>query len=401
MEQSPPISEAPKSPLFGLPLEARHHIYRALCGTETHMFLLDGDLQILEFQGADDSSYRFIAAEPEYQNPRWARRVDSSWGCHWRCEERYLDGAKGQASATHTPLLPLLLSSKALCLDFIRFISQPTQHVQFTDLETIDMTLSTTVPQPPSKLPETISSREVKQYHLFESLRNVDLTLRLPMSVINTLFIHYFAYHADTKIFPRPGGTPEGSGRQREHGQWMRIWPNLLGMHHLQRLTLWLDHDKAFGWDQVAETQILQGLSDIMPTLKNQKVDVTVNLPRLIPRELNARTAKDVFVDSAAAFQIQRRTRLPWAIRLPDDNWPPPGMDEETWKEYEEKDNVAWATNGENAQPPPDIPQEYWFSPFDNFGENIMEQLRYDIYSRAYQNHPVLGSQMSGEMGYI
>ncbi|KAI8165140.1 hypothetical protein K4K54_007266 [Colletotrichum sp. SAR 10_86] len=287
-------------------------------------------------------------------------------------------------------LLPLLLSSKALCLDFISFISRPMQHVHFTDLETIDMTLSTTVPQPPSQLPETVSSREAKQYHLFESLRNVDLTLRLPMSVVNTLFIHYFAYHDDTKIFPRPGGNPEGSGRQREHGQWTRIWANLLGMHHLQRLTLWLDHDKAFGWDQVAETQILQGLSDIMPALKSQKVDVSVNLPRLIPRDRGARTAKDEFVDSAAAFQIQRRTRLPWAIRLPNYNWS--GADEE-------KDRVAWATIEENAQPPPDTPLEYCFSPFDDFEENIMKQLGYDIYSRAYQNHPVLGAQDNPHLG--
>ncbi|EQB45296.1 hypothetical protein CGLO_15846 [Colletotrichum gloeosporioides Cg-14] len=343
----------------------------------------------MECQGADDSS-RYLTDKPEYENPRWIRRVDSTWGCHWRCEERYLDGLEGQATPIHMLLLPFLLSSKGLYLDFIRFISQPTQYVHFTDLETIDMTLSTTVPQPPSKLPETVSSREVKQYHLFESLRNVDLTLRLPMSVINTLFIHYFSYHDETKMLPRPGGTPEGSGRQREHDQWMRIWPNLLGMHHLQRLTLWLDHDKAFDWEQVAETQILQGLSDIMPALKSQKVDVTVNLPRLTPRKRNARTAKDVFVDSAAAFQIQRRTRLPWAIRLLNENWS--GADEE-------KDRVAWATNEENAQPPPDIPLEYCFSPFDDFEENIMKQLGYDVYSRAYQNHPVLGAQDNPNWG--
>lgn len=113
MQQPPPISEAPKSPLFDLPLEIRHHIYRTLWGTATHLFFIDGDSQIMECQGADDSS-RYPADEPEYKNPRWIRRVDSTWGCHWRCEERYLDGAEGQATPIHMPLLPLLLSSKGL-----------------------------------------------------------------------------------------------------------------------------------------------------------------------------------------------------------------------------------------------------------------------------------------------
>ncbi|KAF3800373.1 hypothetical protein GCG54_00002406 [Colletotrichum gloeosporioides] len=68
MQQSPPTSEAPKSPLFDLPLEVRHHTYRTLWGTATHLFLLNGDLQIMECQGADDSS-QYLADKPEYENP--------------------------------------------------------------------------------------------------------------------------------------------------------------------------------------------------------------------------------------------------------------------------------------------------------------------------------------------
>ncbi|KAK2773105.1 hypothetical protein CKAH01_13649 [Colletotrichum kahawae] len=313
MHNSVTVKEVQESPLLALPLEVRYQIYRTLWGTATHLFLLDGDLQIMECQGADDSSHRYPADETEYENPRWIRRVDSTWGCHWRCEERYLDGAEGRATAIHMPLLPLLLSSKALCLDVTCFISQPTQHVHFTDLETIDLTLSATMQQTRSKLPEAQPSREAKQCHLFKSLCNVDLTLRLPISVINTLFVHFFGKFKQTEMLPRPGGTPEGSGRQREHGQWMRMWPNLLEMQHLRQLTLWLDHDKALGWDQVAEAQILQGLSDIMPALKNRKIETE-----------------------------------------------------------ELKDEVVWANNGENPPAPADVRKSFWPEPFDEFVFNAV-----------------------------
>ncbi|KAL3291008.1 hypothetical protein RB213_002661 [Colletotrichum asianum] len=367
--QQPAISEAPEPPLFDLPLEVRQNIYRTLCGTETHLFLLDGDLQIMECQGADDSSHRFIAAEPEYQNPRWARRVDSSWGCHWRCEERYLDGAEGQATAIHMPLLPLLLSSKRLCSDVICFISQSTQHVHFTDLDTIDLALSTTIQQTVPKLPETQPSRELKQCHLFNSLRDVNLTLRLPMALVNTLFVPFFSKMEQLKMLPRPGGTPEGSGRQREHEQWMRIWPSLEKMDSLLRVGLWLDHDTEFCWGDVSETQILQSLSGIMPMLRSRNVHVNVNLPQLLSDAYGVED--DYFVHVSPEFQLERRTRLPWIVR----GFPP--------------NDVMWMHNKENGRPPPHVPNgRFMYAQNDWY---IFHVLGYDTECDEFVYHPLVG----------
>uniref|UniRef100_L2FZF4 DUF7730 domain-containing protein n=2 Tax=Colletotrichum fructicola (strain Nara gc5) TaxID=1213859 RepID=L2FZF4_COLFN len=375
MQQPPPTSEAPKSPLFDLPLEVRHHIYRTLWGTATHLFLLDGDLQIMECQGADDSS-RYPADEPEYENPKWIRRVDSTWGCHWRCEERYLDGAEGQATAIHMSLLPLLLSSKWLCSDVIGFISQPTHHVHLTDLDTIDLALSTTIQQTVSKLPETQPSRELKQCHLFKSLRNVNLTLRLPMALVNTLFVPFFSKMEELKTLPRPGGTPEGSGCRREYEQWMRIWPSLAAMNSLLRVGLWLDHDTEFCWEDVSETQILQGLSGIMPMLRSRDVQVNVNLPQLLskPRGIE----DDYFVHVSPEFQLQRRTRLPWIVR----DYPP--------KE------VMWMHNEENGRPPPHVPNgRFMYAQNDWY---IFHVLGYDTECDEFVYHPLVGVDFtSGE----
>ncbi|KAF4831605.1 hypothetical protein CGCTS75_v005098 [Colletotrichum tropicale] len=329
----------------------------------------------MECQGADDSSHRFIADGPEFENPRWVRRVDSSWGCHWRCEERYLDGVEGQASAIHMPLLPLLLSSKALCSDVVCFISQPTQHVHFTDLDTIDLALSTTIQQIVSKLPETQPSCKLKQCHLFKSLRNVNLTLRLPMALVNTLFVPFFSKMEQLKTLPRPGGTPEGSGCQREYDQWMRIWPSLEKMDSLLRVGLWLDHDTEFCWGDVSETQILQGLSGIMPMLRSRNVQVNVNLPSLLKPYGEE---DDHFIDVTPEFQLQRRTRLPWIVSCFS------ALGSSTLEK-----KVAWVDNRENGRPPPHVPkgqckhaQNDWY---------IFHVLGYDTECDEFVYHPLVG----------
>ncbi|KAF4413486.1 hypothetical protein CFRS1_v009336 [Colletotrichum fructicola] len=62
----------------------------------------------------------------KFDDPVWIRRVESSWGCHWKCEEIYLNGAEGDDRISHMPLLSLLLTSKTMYFDVVQFFSHPT-----------------------------------------------------------------------------------------------------------------------------------------------------------------------------------------------------------------------------------------------------------------------------------
>lgn len=108
------MDSTPRSPFFAAPLEIRQHIYRMIWGAETHLFLDEGQLNIMPCQGEDDVSWRRPHSETKFNDSRWIRRVDSDWGCHWKCEEAYLDGIEQPSRACHMPLLPILLSSKMM-----------------------------------------------------------------------------------------------------------------------------------------------------------------------------------------------------------------------------------------------------------------------------------------------
>lgn len=116
------MASAPDIPLSNAPLEIRWKIYEELFGRATHLFLHDDKLHVLPCQGTDDVSHRVPRDDanmsdiddPIWTDTFWIRRVESSWGCHWQCEEKYFDGVENPVQAVHTPLLPLLLSSKAM-----------------------------------------------------------------------------------------------------------------------------------------------------------------------------------------------------------------------------------------------------------------------------------------------
>ncbi|KAF3797860.1 hypothetical protein GCG54_00002405 [Colletotrichum gloeosporioides] len=156
----------------------------------------------------------------------------------------------------------------------------------------------------------------------------------------------------ELKTLPRPGGTPEGSGRQREHEQWMRIWPSLAKMDSLLRVGLWLDHDTEFCWEDVSETQILQGLSGIMPMLRSRDVQVNVNLPQLISR--------------------------------------PRGIEDDYFV------HVMWMHNEENGRPPPHVPNgRFMYAQNDWY---IFYVLGYDTECDEFVYHPLVGVDFtSGE----
>lgn len=105
-----------QSSFFKLAAEIRQQIYGDLYPDGVHFLLVDGVPRLTRCEGADDDSDRRPGGNAGYFDPLWARRVESSWGCHWRCEEAYLNMKEGQVTGSHqdAPAIPELLACKRL-----------------------------------------------------------------------------------------------------------------------------------------------------------------------------------------------------------------------------------------------------------------------------------------------
>lgn len=203
----------------------------------------------------------------------------------------------------------------------VQFLSQPTQYIHFTDLETISGLFCASFPAN-SSLSQARSKK--KSWPVLRSMRNICLTLRLSLRLLGTLYVPFLsrpAMQQKINMPPRPFATPEGSGCLRQYKQWERLWPSLQDLPFLQSFALWLDHNGHYNWDVVYEREILQSLSDVMPTLNSRGVKVCVNLPRL-PLEITSYHNDDrYFVTKAPEFSVKRRVRLPWKCAAEGYEW--------------------------------------------------------------------------------
>lgn len=82
-----------KSHLLLAPLEIRQAIYALLVEDGVHLFLRQGQVSLSPCVGAildtRHSAERATTGD-EDSDTVWARRLDSSWGTHWKCQEAAL-----------------------------------------------------------------------------------------------------------------------------------------------------------------------------------------------------------------------------------------------------------------------------------------------------------------------
>jgi hypothetical protein len=146
-----------------------------------------------------------------------------------------------------------------------------------TDLDTLDRLA---LIEPPSEIPSPpyrVLSAEAG------SIRNLDITLRLPR-----LFFETLASHVRTSNSHEHTQTPHVS--MVPVGIWMRVWPALAArLQQLQRFHVWMDHEDGKSWSLVDERAILSSLTG---SVRPENIDclrqVTFNLPKLHPRYENA-----------------------------------------------------------------------------------------------------------------
>lgn len=85
-----------KSPFLCLPLEVRRAIYSELIPKAVHVFFQRGKVAVSRcvepevggcLTGIERQPTEHESNDPDQSQWLWARRLNSSWGPHWRCEE--------------------------------------------------------------------------------------------------------------------------------------------------------------------------------------------------------------------------------------------------------------------------------------------------------------------------
>ena len=96
----------PQSALLRLPTELRHEIYSYLLPSEVHVRLRDGNLCASAcIRGGSPFRGHALSHDIRFTDETWqdrvsmsmyARRLQSTWGLHWSCEEHtsLSDGAE-------------------------------------------------------------------------------------------------------------------------------------------------------------------------------------------------------------------------------------------------------------------------------------------------------------------
>ncbi|KAF6833841.1 hypothetical protein CPLU01_05291 [Colletotrichum plurivorum] len=260
-----------ESRFFGLAAETRQQIYGYLYPHGFHFVLVNGVPRLTPCEGADDDSDRRPSnSEAGYLCPLWTQRVNSSWGCHWRCEEAYLN------------------RRRANCLVGNKYAHD---------------------------IPELRACKKLRITPLpYENIRHLDITLRIP-----GLFFYMLVKAAIHSPSPSLMWLLKDSMRPKfgpQFGQfvlWNRIWDAAPCMRSLKSLSLWLDHGEPFSWAWFDERQVLSRLTEVMPALERKGVHVAVCLPSVAPTRndyVKFRTfgqGKD-----RSRFQLNRRRRLVW-----------------------------------------------------------------------------------------
>ncbi|KAF2180468.1 hypothetical protein K469DRAFT_753425 [Zopfia rhizophila CBS 207.26] len=223
-----------ESTLLLTPAEIRHGIYLYLLPDRIHV-RLRGDKFCLSAclepgRGGDEDGskpFTYVSANTldgherkfsrnGFSDPVWARRLRSTWGPHWKCEENVLDKYfESKFNAT------LLLVCKRMFFEVVDLLAR-TAVVHITDLETVNYLNERTV------MPSTPLS-------IFPSLllevTQLSITLRLPLRFYQSL--------------ERPEDAvtsgPELAGAIKT---WLRLGSTFSQLKNLTRLRLWLDHDE-------------------------------------------------------------------------------------------------------------------------------------------------------------
>jgi hypothetical protein len=109
-----------ESKLLSMPAEIRQAIYAQIFHGQTHAFLSQGRIHLSVCLqpnlGDDRHDGRERVTTPDWRqdDPGWARRLRSTWGVHWECEEAAYGGRTDLHEHRHYQTYDLFCACKKM-----------------------------------------------------------------------------------------------------------------------------------------------------------------------------------------------------------------------------------------------------------------------------------------------
>ncbi|KAK3688956.1 hypothetical protein B0T22DRAFT_378112 [Podospora appendiculata] len=212
----------------------------------------------------------------------WARRLQSTWGPHWQCEEM---AQKTPGYQQHQPednwdsdgaeaIMSLLFVCKKLNMEVIDYLAANVA-LHVTNFSTLDQLAQSSLISVPLHSP----------YGLFTaigpSLMKLDITLRVPLLFLQAV--------CDNTATSTTSGTKAPRQTSLPKQEWIALWPALaLRLRKLRQLHVWLDHDDSRSWSFVNERAVLAPLTGSFSAENIVSLqDVTLTLPNFHPLHEN------------------------------------------------------------------------------------------------------------------
>ncbi|KAH8908291.1 hypothetical protein BR93DRAFT_925412 [Coniochaeta sp. PMI_546] len=286
-EEACGVDKQSESIFFSIPIELRLTVY-------AHLFNISG-LHI-RFVAGRDGARQFkltpCAAPPitdeedrdgTERDPRisiwdqmiYKRRLSSSWGSHWMCEDlafyfQDCDKSMSEAeSASSRNFSSTLRVCKKLYLELVNRVMTTTDfHV--TDMQTLGALLAETElsPPPPFSFEGSICPRIV----------GLSIVLSQPLAFFQAIETISTSSHDHQENRPPPNPQYVGD---------IRVWSDLPSRllaqpHGLRRLHIWLDHTGEENWSVVNERAILGPVEAL--TTRIPELQLVFLLPKAHPR---------------------------------------------------------------------------------------------------------------------
>ncbi|KAL2065800.1 hypothetical protein VTL71DRAFT_3470 [Oculimacula yallundae] len=307
-----------ESKLLSAPLEVRRAIYAHFDSGPLHASLWEGRIRISrclqpnlgdhQFDGHERRLIREITTtDREYQSqPIWARRLDSTWGHHWECEELAL---ANEDAFDEGHMMRLAFVCKKMLMDVCDLLVEKSAF-HITNLNMLNYH------SPGLYLSDDAQARSCIWNYLRPRIQDLRITLRLPLA-----FYQAFEGHdvSDSEL-----AQPEIEILSIMY-DWNRFWFSVCNLKALRNLHVWLDHDHESSWSLVKERYVLLPVFDILAMrIKNASCHlgtpsfgVVFNLPKLHP---NIAKPYSHFVSETKTqpFQVERRIRQRYHSQAPD-----------------------------------------------------------------------------------
>ncbi|KAK0111137.1 hypothetical protein ONS95_001513 [Cadophora gregata] len=276
------IHSQSNSRLLSALLEVRQAIYSHL-DRHVHAFLSEGKLRMLICLEPNLGDHEHAGTErlvpgdhARSTDPQWARRLGSSWGPHWECEEH---GTSQKQKKDSDHIYNLRLLCKKMFLDVCDIVSEVSS-INITDLHTLESLVSQPHgAQNPELFPLTVCK------HVGQRIHNLNITLRLPLAFYKDL--------EDNQTGTAASSSTSISSMTIKHicNTWTRFWSITAGLEQLHCLHVWLDHEDPSSWSVVKERLALgylfADLGSQMRARSSRKsfpqLHIIFNLPKLHP----------------------------------------------------------------------------------------------------------------------